>query len=294
MGGLTLRLRAPAGVRGAALPSSHRAFAASRGADIRLELTQEPVPEPPAAATLFDSGAVWRVSRHAGGLLYTFRTPALDPPLYKAVAIDRGLRRGRLFFPRPRRGRRPAHALDFPLDELLFQHRLARDGALEVHASGLLAGGGALVFCGASGAGKSTTARLWRRHRAGVRVLSDDRLVLRPGARRVTAYGTPWHGDGGFAAPLARPVAALYFLRHGPRTRVRALGRAEAAARLLARCFPPPWDATAIARALAACDRIAARVPCAELAFRPDATAVAAVLAHLGAGRSSRASHSRR
>jgi hypothetical protein len=38
-----------------------------------------------------------------------------------------------------------------------------------------------------------------------------------------------------------------------------------------------------VATALATCDAVAARVPCAELAFRADASAVAAVLAQLGA-----------
>jgi hypothetical protein len=263
------------------LPPGHRPFAAARGGDIRLELTEDPVPHSHPAETLFDSGAVWRVARHGDGLLYSFHTPALEPSAYKAVAIDRDLTRGRLHFPRPRRGRRPHYALDFPLDELLFQHRLAREAALEVHACGLALGRGAVLLCGRSGAGKSTSARLWRRLRPGTSILSDDRIVLRAGSRP-TAYGTPWHGDGGFAAPIARPLRALFFLRHGRRSRVRPLGRAQAAARLFARSFPPLWDAGAVAGVLGACDRIAGAVPCAELAFRPDASAVAAVLAFLG------------
>jgi hypothetical protein len=221
------------------------------------------------------------VARHGRGLLYTFRTPALDPPVYKAVAIDRGLSRGTLHFPTPRRGHRPRYALDFPLDELLFQHRLARHGAMEIHACGLFVGGRVVLFCGRSGAGKSTTARLWRRSRPATRILSDDRVIVRTRGT-VTAHGTPWHGDGGFATPVSGPLGAVFFLRHARHTRIRPLGRAAAAARLFARAFPPPWDARAVAQVLAACDRVAARVPCAELAFRPDASARAAVLACLG------------
>jgi hypothetical protein len=159
---------------------------------------------------------------------------------------------------------------------MLFQHRLARDGGLELHACGLILRGGALLFCGRSGAGKSTTARLWRRLRPRTPLLSDDRIVLRRRGGGFRAYGTPWHGDGGFASPRSAPLAAVFFIRHGRRSRARALPPAEAASRLFSRSFPPPWDRSAVGRVLDACARVAARVPCFELRFRPDASAIAA------------------
>jgi hypothetical protein len=243
---------------------------------MRLDVVDAPPPPEREEDLLFDSGSVWRVYRRRGGYLYTFRSPALDPPLYKAVAIDRRLTRGRLHFSRRPRG--PRNPLDYPLDELLFQHRLVREGGMEVHACGLLLRGRAVLFCGRSGAGKSTTARLWRRHHPAARLLSDDRIALRPRARGVRAHGTPWHGDGGFASDRAGLLRAVFFLAHARRTAVRRLPEAEAAARLLARSFPPPWDRGALASVLAACGRVAAAVPCYELAFRPDASAVTAVL----------------
>jgi hypothetical protein len=75
------------------------------------------------------------------------------------------------------------------------------------------------------------------------------------------------------------PLGALFFLRHGSRTRLAPLSRGEAAARLFARSFPPPWDEVGVARALDACADAAALAPAFELAFRPDRTAVAAVRA---------------
>jgi hypothetical protein len=280
--GLTLALRARRPTTAIALPPPQRAFACTSGGDIRLELTEEPVPDAAREDLVFDSGSVWRVYHNAGGLLYTFRTPVLDPPIYKAVAIDADLKQGRLHYPQPRRGRLPRHALDFPLDELLFQHRLAREGAVEVHACGLIVAGRAVLFCGRSGAGKSTTARLWRRHRRGTQILSDDRIVIRRRGGRLWAYGTPWHGDGGFASPLGRPLRAVFFLRHAPRERIQRIGQTEAAARLFSRGFPPPWDGAALGRVLESCAAVAAGVPCFELRFRPERAAVAAVLDALG------------
>jgi hypothetical protein len=275
---LTLSLHAPRATCDLTLPAAFGPFLAARGGDLRLELREAPPPAPGASALLFDSGGVWRVYRRPGGLLYTFETPRLDPPLYKAVAIDAALSRGTLYFPRQRRRRAPGHPLAYPLDELLFQHRLAREGGLEVHACGLVVGGRLLLFCGQSGAGKSTTARLWRKERPDVPILSDDRLALRFQRGRYWGYGTPWHGDGGFASPAASPLGALFFLRQAARSRATRLSTPACAARLFARSFPPPWDARGLGRVLAACARIAGRVPGYELGFRPDGSAIDAVL----------------
>jgi hypothetical protein len=221
---------------------------------------------------------VWEVHRAGRGLLYTFRAPRTG--IYKALAIDRAITRGTLYFPRRRGG--PRYALDFPLDELLFQHHLARVGALEVHACAVVEGGQALLFCGQSGAGKSTTARLWRRYRPEAHTLSDDRVVLRAQGGALVAHGTPWHGDGGFASPGHAPLRAVFFLRQARRPALLALHPAEATARLFTRTFPPMWDASAVRATLRTCARAAAQVPVFELRFPPDASAVATVLKSLG------------
>jgi len=275
VGGLVLLVEAESPTAALDPPESLRPFLTTRGGDIRLRY-RERRPEPgPSGERLFDSGGVWRVERAGKRLVYSFRIHNRRPALYKLVSIDPALRRGTLDFDGAPGG--PRYALDYPLDELLFQHRLARDGAIEVHGCGVVWRGQALAFCGQSGAGKSTTARLWRRHAKGARLLSDDRLILRPGRRSVRVFGTPWHGDGGFASPASAPLGALFFLRHGKQTRLAPLSSGEAAARLFTRSFPPPWDAEGVARALDACADAAALAPAFELAFRPDRSAVEAV-----------------
>ncbi len=280
--GLTLQISSKRPTRFLQAPPGYRLFLAKRGGDIRLDYVEDRPPEPSPGSLVFESEGPWRVHRHEGGMLYSFQTPRLDPPLYKAVLIDEGLRRGRLFFPPPTRGRRPRFAPDYPLDELLFQHRLAREGALELHACGLFVARRLALFSGQSGAGKSTTARLWRRHRRGTRILSDDRIVLKEERGRLLGYGTPWHGDGGFSQNARGELGAVFFLSHARRTACRRLPVAEGAALLMARSFPPPWDPLALGRALELCGRAAARVPCYELRFKPDRSAVDVVLKMLG------------
>ncbi len=278
VGGLVLAVEAGRPTTALDPPAAVRPFLATRGGDIRLRYTEEPPPLPGRSEVLFESGGVWRVERTKGGLLYSFRIANRRPPLYKVVSIDEGLREGLLHFDASPRG--PHYALDYPLDELLFQHRLAREGAVEVHGCGVVWKGRTLLFCGQSGAGKSTTARLWKRHARGARLLSDDRVVLRPGARGVRAHGTPWHGDGGFASPASAPLRRALL---PARTRRRpACGRSpprrprRASSRGASR---RPWDVEGVERALDACADAAAQAPAFVLAFRPDRSAVEAVRA---------------
>ena len=281
VGALTLLVSSRTATPHLSPPAFLRPFLTTRGGDIRLEYTEEEVPDYSSAELLFDSGSVWKVYRRPHGLLYTFETRVCEPPLYKAVDIDAGLVRGKLHCRRPPRGR-ALFAPGYPLDDLLFQHRLALEGGAEVHAAGVVLGGRVALFCGASAAGKSTLSRLFSRHARAAPILSDDRIVLRPRRGRIWAWGTPWHGDAVFARPEARPLGAVFFLVQAEATRAVALSRPAGAARLFARTFPPPWDRKAVERVLALCDRVAAAVPCYELRFRRDRSAVAAAREVMG------------
>lgn len=273
--GLVLAARAPLPCRALRLPRLLQRFAVDRGNDIRLDVTEAPAPPP--GPRLFESGGLWRVHARGARLLYLFHEPLPGAPLERALDIDRDLRRGVLHLPREHWRAPAGFALGYPLDELLFQHRFAREGSLELHACGLALPGRSVLLCGSSGAGKTTSARLWLRSRPGTRVLSDDRIVVRSEGRGFRAHGTPWHGSGRYASDASRRLAAVFFLRHASTSEAVRLDHATAAGELFARAFPPPWDPRGIASVLEACDRLAARVACFSLAFRPDPTAVAAV-----------------
>lgn len=177
----------------------------------------------------------------------------------------------------------PAYPLAFPLDELLVMRHVCRGGGLEVHACGIaLPDGDVVVLAGESGAGKSTLARVWSQSCPGCRILSDDRIVLRPAGTGVEAWGTPWHGDAGFCDPHPGRLAAIYFLTQATQTRVRSLGRGAATARLLACSFLPFYDAGLLAQAAEAAEGFVRGASVRELAFTPDDLAVRAVLADMG------------
>jgi hypothetical protein len=276
--GRTLAVQSP--VRLGIAPA-YGAFRVARGADIAVEVRPGPLPPLPAEV-LFRSGGTWTAHPQGPRLVYAFRTTGPDAAPDRLLVVNRARTRATLHVPPFRAG--SPRPLGFPLDDLLFQHHLAQAGRLVVHGCGLVVDGAAVLFPGHSGAGKSTTARLWKRLDRRTLVLSDDRIVLERRGRGFRAHGTPWHGEGRFAAAGSAPLAALFFLRHGPHTRVAPLPVADAAARLFARTFPPPWDAAAIGKTLEVCGRVAAVVPAFDLSFRPDASAVDAVRRTLAAG----------
>ncbi len=110
-----------------------------------------------------------------------------------------------------------------------------RDGGVLLHAAGLLTAGRAILFTGASGSGKTTVVALSPQATA----LSDDLVVLRPGAAGWTAYGTPFWNPETAARPgqtASGPVAGIYRLVKDQDVYVEALSPAAAAAELVANC----------------------------------------------------------
>src|SRR3989449_11671129 len=134
---------------------------------------------------------------------------ALGPLPYKVASVDRGFTAGEVWLHQPYfPSGLPVHPLEYPLDELLLIHLLAAGRGVEVHACGVVAPNGqGYLFVGQSGAGKTTMARLWQKAQAGgIRILSDDRIILRKSNGTVWMYGTPWHGEAAMACAARAPL----------------------------------------------------------------------------------------
>lgn len=56
--------------------------------------------------------------------------------------------------------------------------------AVAIHSSVISLNGGAVLFLGESGTGKSTHTRLWREHIPGAELLNDDSPIVRHRADR--------------------------------------------------------------------------------------------------------------
>ena len=177
---------------------------------------------------------------------------------------------------------RPAciYPLAHPWSELLVVNLLSRGRGLEVHGCGVIAHGNGLLFCGVSGAGKSTLAELWKKRN--VTILSDDRLILRQRSGIFHVYGTPWHGDARVSSNLSAPASRIYFLRKYPTNYLKRLPQQDAATQILTRCFPTFHLAEGMEFTLEFIDELTRRVPCYELGFVPEDSAIEMVLNHDG------------
>jgi len=132
----------------------------------------------PSHKPLFESRGLWSAFHEGDGTAFYFRTDFLGDAPYKYAWFNHNFTRGRVhLLKRYFDAEISVYPLEYPLDELLMIHRVSRGEGAEVHACGVLMPDGVgRLFVGHSGAGKSTTSRLWLA-REGVCVLSDDRIV---------------------------------------------------------------------------------------------------------------------
>ena len=250
-------------------------------------------PAPKAAArraagkTLFDTGSVWRLEEVGDSRLLTFRSPLFGREPYLSVEFDRDYARGEgeTLVGGPLLGQGELHPFVYPFDEVVFLARLSRRRGVLVHACGLVVEGTGLLVLGTSGAGKSTTARLFKEH-GGVTVLSDDRIVIRSEEEGYRIYGTPWHGEAGWETPASARLGAVFILEQAPRNALVEMTPSTAVAQMMVRAFPAMWDQEGLEFAVRFLAGMAERVPVRRLQFVPEPSVVEYVLQEVrGQGR---------
>jgi hypothetical protein len=243
--------------------------------DVALQIVLVDALVKPAQKPLFDSGGLWSLYAEDGGYRLNFLRAFPGETPYKSAWFNKDFSDGqlelsRLFFS----GAKATYPLEYPLDEVLMIHHLAGGKGLEVHALGLAddAGHGHL-FLGHSGAGKSTSARLWQRQ-AGVHILSDDRIILRRAGGQVWMHGTPWHGDAGIASPRGTLLSHIHILEQAPSNQLVSMSRSAAIAEIFARSFVPRHSAEALDFTLQFIAQLAQELPCDIFRFVPQQSAV--------------------
>ncbi len=293
----------------------------ARASDITIQVEWTERLGPAAGQQLFDSGSLWQLYEDGAEFQFDFRAPILGMQSYKRLFVDRQFRRARLqMSTQCFAGTGYAVApLEYPLDELLIMHRLTQEKAIELHSCGIVRPDGTgNLFVGHSGAGKSTTTRLWTA-REDVEVLSDDRIIVRrdedrcevatpcDGAGhgegkgvlrlrdcsasrtnhfaqddkkriRMRMYGTPWHGEAAYASPGSAPLARIFILEHGRGNVLTQLSPSQAVAELFARSFVPFHRYEYVDSALEFLQEMVDAVPCYRYAFEPNEAAVERIL----------------
>jgi len=220
---------------------------------------------------LFDSGALWQLHQVDGVFVFSFTSQVFGPIPYKVALLKKDFSTGEVLLHRPYfHADQSLYPLGYPLDELLFTNFLALGKGTEVHACGVMdSQGRGHLFVGQSTAGKTTMARLWE-NQPEVKVLSDDRIILRRMGSKIWMYGTPWHGEAMLASPSRAPLTAVYFLEKGKKNKLVAQKASDSISRLFTCSFPPFYNRDALDFTLTFLEDVVKNVPCSELKFTPD------------------------
>ena len=273
MAGIRVRFSSPEKLPPIRIAKAQKSFVHfdSRDVDIEVEVRAGPGPERDGGRELFQASELWRVDDFPGGRLLTVFAPHEGGRIHaEAWLNDDDPSSIQLWVCPPRDGWGDTlPALDYPLDELLFGQILARGSGVIVHSASVRSRGRGMLFAGVSGAGKSTLAEILSRE-DDVVVQSDDRNVIRFVDGKPWVFGTPWHGDVEKVAAGGARLDRIFFLEHGQENTTHAVPPAEACATLLARTFPPYWDAEQLAAATDLVARVTEHVPPERLAFLPD------------------------
>lgn len=278
VGGISVGVFAAPGLQVELDPELLPFHVSSEHPEVRIEVDWTSEIAAPSGSLIFDSGGLWSLYEEYGGYTFYFSTPRLGATPYKTAWFDDEFRFGHISMLRRFYDvSQPVNALEYPLDELVTIHRLSLGEGVELHALGVVDEfNRGHLFIGHSGAGKSTSARLWQKRR-GARVLSDDRIILRCENGRTRMYGTPWHGDAGLALPESADLFGIYVLAHGTQNKLTRIPAGRAAAELLARSFIPHHSPDGLAFTLQILDRVTRETPCSQFQFVPDQSSVEAI-----------------
>lgn len=159
------------------------------------------------------------------------------------------------------------------LQVLLINYFGLKKQAIFVHAFGIKdIDGQGLLFAGKSGAGKSTSARLWHKHSKAM-ILNDDRIIVRKFKDRFFISGSPWHGDFSdylYSRIESSLLSKLFFIHHTSSNRVRQLSQQDAFKYLFPVLFAAFWDRQCLENTISLCSDLLNSVPSYRLGFVND------------------------
>ena len=141
-----------------------------------------------------------------------------------------------------------------------------------LHSSVVLCEGKTLLFCGASGAGKSTQAELWKKYR-NAEIINGDRAVIMKKGSDFYAGGSLWCGTSGIYRKEQAPLAAICVLKKHSENTIRPL-KAEAFTALFSQTTINQWDKNFVEKICSFYADLLSKIPVYELSCRIDKEAV--------------------
>ena len=253
------------------IASAYLPFIGQGKPDISLRLHRG-IPEMEVGEKVFECPPIWTLYRENGTSVIRLFPEMGD--LQRVLFFPHPLKHADLYF--AHNCTRFIDPYFGPTIELLLMHYLAQEKGVTLHACGIVLEDKGILFLGESGAGKSTLARMWDQE-SGVDILSDDRVIVRRQGPEFRVYGTPWHGEATFGSPREAKLERIFFLRQGQKNSLKEMKGLDTLSHLLTCSFFPLWDSQAMEFVLEFFSQLTAQVPCQELSFRPEKSALTLV-----------------
>lgn len=169
-----------------------------------------------------------------------------------------------------------------PLDAVRFfscagiHSKLLKEEAIVMHASYVDWNGKAILFCGQSGAGKSTQASLWEKYE-GAEIINGDRVLLKKKDGIWHAYGYPCCGSSAICKNEMLQVHAIVMLEHGTDNIIQPMSVGSKMRAFIAGSERYLWDDSELDQVCAIAEQIIAEVPMYRFSCTPDRDAVDAL-----------------
>ena len=160
---------------------------------------------------------------------------------------------------------------------------LCRFGIILFHGSTLSLDGDGYIFTAKSGTGKSTHTKIWRRvYGERVKMINDDKPLVKISERGVTVFGTPWCGKHALGANISAPLKGIAVLERGAENTISKISRYEALPKLLSQTFRPK-DTEALRHVLSLVDKLGVLVPVYKLSVNMENSAAEVALCGMSA-----------
>ena len=133
-----------------------------------------------------------------------------------------------------------------------------------IHSAAAVYENDAVLFCGLSGAGKSTQANLWKAY-LNCSILNYDKPCIIQDGGTMYAHGCPWSGKEELLLNEYHPLKAIVYVVQSPHNAVKKLTAAEAMAHIYLHNFVYPFTPQIESAYMTAIRETAAHIPVYEL-----------------------------
>lgn len=146
--------------------------------------------------------------------------------------------------------------------------------AIAIHSSVIVKDGGAVMFLGESGTGKSTHTRLWRENIEDAKLLNDDSPIIRCVDGVPTVFGSAWSGKTPCYINKSYPIKGIVRLSQAPHNAMRRQATIASLGALLPSCPPSfAYDSELQDNICDTLSEVLSKVPVYHLECLPDAAA---------------------